>query len=67
MNRYWNIDFVEGVQLYPIKSMNQLECLFIGLLKYDLFVSVDLYDKYYKAILQKTSMGEEDFFIQFDE
>jgi len=51
---YWNIDFVSGLALYPLKSINQLESTFLGLCEYDLYVSKELYDLYYDAIIIKT-------------
>ncbi|CDW88278.1 cyclin-y-like protein 1-like [Stylonychia lemnae] len=52
---YWNIDFVEPLAIYPLKSINQLENTFLGLCQYELFVSLELYDKYYDAIIMKTA------------
>lgn len=54
--------------LYPLKSINQLESTFLGLCEYDLFVSKELYDRYYEAIITKTmdldAIDEAEFYLE---
>ena len=52
--RFWNIDFVDALNLYPLQAINQLESTFLALCEYELYVSDDLYNQYYEKIIQKT-------------
>lgn len=47
---FWNVDYVEALQLYSLKSINRLESEFLSLCNYNLFVSAELYTKYYVAV-----------------
>lgn len=47
---FWNVDYVEALQLYSLKSINRLESEFLSLCHYNLFVSAELYTKYYVAV-----------------
>lgn len=53
MSRYWNTDFVDGLKLYPLMQVNQLESTFLALSGYELYVSEDLYHQYYEKIIEK--------------
>ena len=50
---FWNVDFLGVGQTYSLEGINQMEKEFLGLLKYDLFVSASLYAKYYFAVRDK--------------
>ena len=47
---FWNVDYVEAVSHFPLLSINRLECEFMAMCNYELFVSAELYSKYYLAI-----------------
>lgn len=48
---FWNVDFVEhGVTEYPLKAINILEAEYLALTRYDLFVTADIYVKYYSTL-----------------
>jgi hypothetical protein len=51
----WNLDFSDALELYPLKSVNQLESTFLALSNYELYVSEELYDNYYEKIIKRTS------------
>lgn len=40
---FWNVDYVEGLNLYGLKHINRLESEFISLCQYNLYVSADMY------------------------
>eukprot|EP00347_Sterkiella_histriomuscorum_P020883 403336098 len=66
---YWNIDFVDPLAMYSLNSINQLEATFLGLCQYKLYVSKELYDRYYETIIRKTSeiaLLEYESIEQFD-
>lgn len=43
---FWNIDYVEALELYCLKSINRMESEFISLCDYNIYVSADLYANY---------------------
>lgn len=47
---FWNVDYVETLGLYNLKSINRLESEFVSLCEYNLFVSADMYTQYYIAV-----------------
>jgi hypothetical protein len=47
---FWNVDYVDGLDFYPLKSINRMEGEFLSLCEYNLFVSAELYMKYYIAV-----------------
>ena len=47
---FWNVDYVDALGLYPLKSINRMESEFVSLCNYNLFVSADLYTQYYVAV-----------------
>ena len=47
---FWNIDYVEALNFYPLKSINRMESEFISLCNYDIYVSAQLYSQYYNAV-----------------
>jgi hypothetical protein len=47
---FWNVDYVDALGIYPLKSINRLESEFVSLCAYNLFVSADLYTQYYIAV-----------------
>jgi hypothetical protein len=40
---FWNVDYVEALSLYPLKSINRMESEFVSLCEYNLFVSAEMY------------------------
>ena len=56
--RFWNDDFVKGIELYDLKAVNQLEKIFLSACKYKLFVDEPTYSKYFIAVIEKASMFE---------
>jgi len=56
---FWNVDYAEGLNYYPLKSINRLECEFLSLCGYNLFVSAELYMKYHNAIKNVDNEIEE--------
>lgn len=47
---FWNVDYVDQLNLYPLKSINRMESEFVSLCEYNLFVSAALYTQYYVAV-----------------
>ena len=47
---YWNIDYCEGLNFYPLKSINRMESEFSSLCNYELYVSAELYHSYYNNV-----------------
>jgi hypothetical protein len=47
---FWNVDYVEALVLYPLKSINRMESEFVSLCEYNLFVSAEMYTQYYIAV-----------------
>jgi len=43
---YWNIDYEEGLDLYPLKSINRMESEYLSLCDYNMYVSAELYEEY---------------------
>lgn len=43
---FWNIDYVERLDLYPLKSINRMESEFLSLCNYNIYVSAELYAEY---------------------
>jgi hypothetical protein len=40
---FWNVDYVDALRIYNLKSINRMESEFVSLCEYNLFVSADLY------------------------
>jgi len=47
---FWNIDFAEALNFYPLKSINRLESEYLSLSNYAIYVSADLYANYYNNV-----------------
>ena len=47
---FWNVDYVDALAIYNLKSINRMESEFVSLCEYNLFVSADLYAQYYLAV-----------------
>ncbi len=47
---FWNVDYVDALDLYPLKSINRMENEFLSLCDFNLFVSAEMYTKYYMAV-----------------
>jgi hypothetical protein len=51
---FWNVDYVDALRIYNLKSINRMESEFVSLCEYNLFVSADLYTQYYMAVRDHT-------------
>ena len=53
---FWNVDYVEGLDLYPLKAINRMESEFLSLCNYNIYVSASNYITYSTQIqaLNKT-------------
>ena len=49
---FWNIDYVERLDLYPLKSINRMESEVLSLCNYNIYVSAELYVEYLARIKQ---------------
>lgn len=49
---FWNVDYVEGLDLYPLKAINRMESEFISLCDYNIYVSAEKYATYQTQIRQ---------------
>ena len=47
---FWNIDYAEALEFYPLKSINRMESEFLSLCDYNIYVSAQLYSQYYNAV-----------------
>lgn len=47
---FWNVDYEEGLNFYPLKSINRMESEFLSLCNYNMYVSKNLYNKYQEAV-----------------
>ena len=54
---FWNIDYAEGLPFYPLKSINRMECEFLSLCEYNLFVDAEKYYKYFNAIREMEAIN----------
>lgn len=43
---WFNVDFVDNMELYPLKSINRMESEFISLCDYNIYVSAEKYEQY---------------------
>ena len=51
---FWNIDFVEALEIFALKQVNRLESEFLSLCAYNIFVSAECYLMYRNEIRQMT-------------
>jgi hypothetical protein len=49
---FWNIDYSDNLNFYPLKSINRMESEFLSLCNYDIYVSAQLYATYYSNVLE---------------
>jgi len=47
---WYNIDFVEKLQIYSLQSINRLESEFLSLCGYNIYVSAEKYEAYQKQV-----------------
>lgn len=47
---FWNIDYVERLDLFPLKSINRMESEFLSLCNYNIYVSAELYQGYRQVL-----------------
>lgn len=50
---FWNIDYSEALNFYPLKSINRMESEFLSLCNYNIYVSAELYANYYHNIKEQ--------------
>lgn len=55
----WNVEFSTVYPQYSLKSINRLELLFLGAIRWDMSISSSMYAKYYFALRSLTE--KEDF------
>jgi len=49
---FWNVDYADNLNLYPLKSINRMESEFISLCDYNIYVSAEKYIQYQTQIRQ---------------
>lgn len=49
---FWNIDYVEQLELYGLKQINRMESEFLSLCNYNIYVSAENYLEYQQTIRQ---------------
>ena len=47
---FWNVDYSDALNFYPLKSINRMESEFLSLCNYDVCVSKHLYEQYYDSV-----------------
>ena len=47
---FWNIDYVDRLDLYPLKAINRMESEFLSLCNYNIYVSAEMYVDYYSRV-----------------
>lgn len=47
---FWNIDYHDGLGIYPLRSINRMESEFLGLCNYNMYVSKEAYQNYYRYV-----------------
>lgn len=43
---FWNVDYSDALNFYPLKSINRMESEFLSLCNYNIYVSAKLYETY---------------------
>lgn len=56
---FWNADYCQALNIYPLKSINRMESEFIGLCNYDIYVSAELYSQYYMNVKEREVFKQE--------
>ena len=51
---WYNVDFEENCEIFPLKSINRMESEFISLCDYNIYVSADKYNQY-QAMVKEIS------------
>ena len=47
---WYNVDFVENLKMYSLKSINRLESEFLSLCNYNIYVSAEAYEQYQEQV-----------------
>eukprot|EP00356_Strombidium_inclinatum_P014599 CAMPEP_0170493994 /NCGR_PEP_ID=MMETSP0208-20121228/14386_1 /TAXON_ID=197538 /ORGANISM="Strombidium inclinatum, Strain S3" /LENGTH=89 /DNA_ID=CAMNT_0010769981 /DNA_START=1073 /DNA_END=1342 /DNA_ORIENTATION=- len=47
---FWNVDYSDALNWFPLKSINRMESEFLSLCNYDISVSKHLYEQYYDSV-----------------
>ncbi len=50
MYSFWNVDYVDALDMYPLKAINRMENEFLCLCEFNLSVSAEMYSKYNMAV-----------------
>ena len=56
---FWNVDYSDALNFYPLKSINRMESEFISLCDYNIYVGTELYANYFNNIKQQFRVGQE--------
>ena len=43
---WYNVDFVDNLQIYSLRSINRMESEFLSLCGYNIYVSAEMYEQY---------------------
>ena len=57
---FWNIDLVEKLRVFDLKSTNKYEHLFLNLLDFELYVSDPDFDEYFKWLIIYSKFRERE-------
>ena len=47
---WYNVDFVDNLEIYSLRSINRLESEFLSLCDYNIYVSAEKYEKYQEQV-----------------
>ncbi len=56
----WNIDFVDHLKIYSLNTTKKLESIFLGICKYQLFVTAEQYTAYFFTLVDR----QREFFLR---
>lgn len=62
---FWNIDYVDRLDLYPLKSINRMESEFLSLCNYNIYVPAELYSEYQAVIKEVSNPTQSKDFLRF--
>ena len=47
---FWNVDYAEALNFYPLKSINRMESEFLSLCNYNICVTKSMYNSYLDSV-----------------
>ena len=47
---WYNVDFVDNLQIYSLRSINRMESEFLSLCGYNIYVSAEMYEQYQEQV-----------------